>query len=322
MGSSLRGGSGRFAGAWIAAALVAAALVAGAPAGAGAASALSVPGAPRVTAVTPGLHSVSVSFKATSTGGARISSYRATCTSHNAGPTGTHQGFSSPVTVTGLASNQHYTCTVAAINKVGTGPASAPSSAVVTLPTVPGAPVITSMTPGWHAVTIAFKPTTDGGAPISNYSVTCSIGYGSRTHKGFDSPVTIACAQGGEPYHCSVAAENRVGWGHASSTAGPTLSLPVAPGAPKITSATAGHASVSVAFTAPANTGGARISSYRVTCTSSNGGATNSHQGPASPIAVAGLAAGKTYTCTVAAQNQVALGAPSTPSAPVVPLSP
>ena len=310
----------RWGAAWIGTALVAGTLVIGSPAGA--ASGLAVPGAPRVTAATAGLHSVTVQFDATTTGGAPISGYRVTCTSHSGGPTGTHQGFSSPVTVPSLASNQSYTCTVAAINRVGIGPASAPSKAVVTLPTVPGPPVITSMTPGWHAVTITFKPTTDGGARVSNYSVSCSIGYGSRRHNGFSSPVTIACAQGGEPYHCTVAAENRVGWGHASSVAGPTLSLPVAPGPPTITSATAGHASVSVAFAPPTNTGGAHIDSYRVTCTSSNGGATNSHQGPASPIAVAGLSAGKTYTCVVTAHNQVALGAPSAPSAPTIPLSP
>ena len=320
MRSSPCGTSVRWGASWIGTALIAATLAIGSPAGA--ATGLTVPGAPRITAATAGLHAVTVQFKATTTGGAAISNYRVTCTSHNGGPTGAHQGFSSPVTVPSLASNQSYTCTVAAINRVGIGPASAPSKAVITLPTVPGPPVITSMTPGWHAVTIAFKPTTDGGAPISNYSVSCSIGYGSRTHKGFDSPVTIACAQGGEPYRCTVAAENRVGWSHASSSAGPTLSLPIAPGPPTITSATAGPASVSVAFTPPTNTGGARISSYRVTCTSTNGGATNSHQGPASPIAVAGLSAGKTYTCVVAAQNQVALGAPSAPSAPSIPLSP
>ena len=292
----------RWGGAWIGTALIAATLAIGSPAGA--ATGLTVPGAPRITAATAGLHSVTVQFKATTTGGARISNYRVTCTSHNGGPAGTHQGFSSPVTVPNLASNQTYTCIVAAINRVGIGPASARSKAAITLPTVPAPPVITSMTPGWHAVTVTFRPTTDGGARISNYSVSCSIGYGWRTHNGFDSPVTIACAQGGQPYRCTVAAENRVGWGHASSVSGPSLSLPVAPGPPTITSATAGHASVSVAFAPPTNTGGAPISSYRVTCMSSNGGATNSHQGPASPIAVAGLSAGKTYMCVVAAQNQ------------------
>jgi hypothetical protein len=296
----------------------------GAPIEAGPAGAAgaSVPGAPIITAVVPGLHSATVSFRATTDGGARISNYRATCTSSNGGKAGSHQGFHSPVTVAGLAGNKSYTCAVAAINKAGVGPGSLPSRPVITLPTVPGVPTITAMTPGWHKVTISFKPTTDGGAPISNYLVTCRVGYGMRTHQGFNSPVTIACAQGGEPYYCSVAAENRVGWSRTSALSGPALSLPVAPGPPKITSATAGPARVIVAFDPPADTGGAPITTYRVTCTSTDGGPANSHQAFASPIAVAGLATGKTYSCVVAARNQVGIGLPSAPSLPVIPLSP
>jgi titin len=223
--------------------------------------------------------------------------------------------------VTGLTSNKSYTCAVAALNKVGWGSASVRSPLVITLPTVPSAPTITKMVPGWHAMTIYFKPNSDGGAPISNYLVTCSVGYGVRTHQGFSSPVTIACVGGGIPYLCSVAADNRVGWSHASPTSGQAVSLPITPAAPTITAVTAGFNSGTVTFAAPVNNGGARVSNYRVICTSSNGGVTNSHQAFASPISVAGLSSGKTYTCTVAAINQVGTGPASAPSQPFVPIS-
>jgi large repetitive protein len=324
-GEALGGELGRRARSRIWAAWLCGAVIVGtglsASAPAGAVSPMA-PGAPKVTAVTAGLSSVSVAFaKPASNGGSRISGYRVSCTSRNGGVPNSHQGFSSPVKVTGLTSGKTYTCTVAAINKFSVGPASAPSAPVVTLPTVPAAPTITKMTPGWHSMSIAFVDKNTGGAPISTYLVTCSVGYGKRSHQAFSSPVTIACVGGGVPYLCTVAAENRVGWSHASASSGQAVSLPITPGAPTITSAAAGFNSATVAFTPPASDGGARISNYRVICTSSNGGPSGAHQGFGSPITVAGIASGKTYTCTVAAINQVGTGPASGPSPPVVPIS-
>src|SRR5438445_734243 len=80
------------------------------------------------------------------------------------------------------------------------------------------------------------------------------------------------------------------------------------PGAPTNVSATPGVRSAKVSFTKPSDNGGAPITNYRAVCTSGNGGAKGAHEGPKSPIVVAGLTAGKTYTCTVAARNRVGLG--------------
>ena len=300
--------------------IVGAGLSGGANGLAAGASTLTAPGTPAVIAVTAGIRSVAIAFtKPANDGGARVSNYRGVCTSGNGGLSGVHQGFSSPVTVAGLTSGKTYTCTVAAINKVGIGPASAPSQPVVTLPTVPGAPTITAMTPGFHNVSVSFKATTTGGAPITNYRVTCKDDEGVRSHQAHNSPITIGCVNGAETYTCTVAAENRIGWSRSSPTSNPAISLPVVPGAPKITSVTAGLRSISVAFAKPVNDGGVRISNYRVTCTSDNGGVTGSHQAFVSPITVAGLGAGKSYTCTVRAINKVAVGPASLPSAVVVP---
>ena len=305
--------------AWICGALIIGAGLTGAPAHAGGAT---VPGPPKITGATPGLHSVTVSFsKPASNGGATISGYRVTCLSGTGGVAGTHQSFHSPITVTGLTPSRAYTCAVAAINKIGSGPPSARSAKVTTLPTVPGAPTITVVTSGMHSVTVAFKgPANDGGAPIQSYVVRCGGEYGARTHRAAKSPITIACVEGAEDYDCTVAATNRIGTG-LTSTAKPGISLPLTPGAPTVSSATPGSHKVTVAFAAPTNDGGVRVKSYRVTCTSSNGGVTGSHQGFTSPISVAGLQAGFTYTCTVAAINLVSTGPDSTPSIPFVALA-
>ena len=280
----------------------------------------TVPSAPTITSVTAGLHSVTVAFAPTSDGGAPILSYRVKCTSTNGGVPGSHDGPTSPIGVAGVTSADGYSCTVAASNRKGVGPPSAPSARVVTLPIVPAAPRITSMTAGWHSVTVAFAPTSDGGARILTYVVSCLTDYGPRSHQAVTSPITIACLEGANTYICTVAAENRVGWSRSSAPSSPTVSLPTLPAPPTITSAAPGLHSMTVAFAKPADDGGAPITDYRVTCTSPNGGIVNAHQSSNSPITVAGLTAAKIYTCTVAAMNEVGTGPVSTLSAPVVAL--
>ena len=119
-----------------------------------------------------------------------------------------------------------------------------------------------------------------------------------------------ACSGGGD----SSASEAATGTG--------TGVVNTVPGAPSITSATAGNASAVIAFTAPANNGGAAISSYSVTCAAS--GASVNGAGTASPITMNGLTNGVTYTCAITATNSVGTGAASagvlvTPAATVTP---
>ena len=89
----------------------------------------------------------------------------------------------------------------------------------------------------------------------------------------------------------------------------------VVPSAPTIGTATAGNAQASVAFTAPANNGGAAITLYTVT--SSPGGLTGT--GAGSPITVSGLTNGTAYTFTVRATNGAGAGTPSSASNEVTP---
>jgi hypothetical protein len=93
---------------------------------------------------------------------------------------------------------------------------------------------------------------------------------------------------------------------------------PAAPGAPTIGTATAGPASASVTFTAPANLGvPATITSYTVT--SSPGGLTGT--GASSPITVSGLTNGTAYTFTVTATNATGTGPASAASNSVTPVA-
>lgn len=87
------------------------------------------------------------------------------------------------------------------------------------------------------------------------------------------------------------------------------------PGAPTIGTATAGNASASVTFTAPAAGSAPTVTGYTVT--SSPGGLTGT--GSASPITVSGLTNGTAYTFTVTATNSDGTGPASAASNSVTP---
>ncbi|MGO9873353.1 MAG: fibronectin type III domain-containing protein [Acidimicrobiia bacterium] len=314
------------------ASLCAVALAALALGAAPAGGATTVPGAPTITSATAGRHSVTVTYSAPSNdGGKPITDYRVACTSSDAGVSRSRTGHVSPIRVTGLSAAKTYTCDVEARNRAGYGPASAESAPVVTFaappsPTVPGAPTISSATPGVRSVSVGFAaPASDGGAKILEYRVACTSSDGgvnrSRTRR--TSPIRVALTAS-KTYTCDVKAKNRVGFGAPSALLAPfvTLAPPVVtvPGAPTITSAVAGNHDVTVAFSAPAASDGAPIFEYKATCTSSDGGVARSNRRGRSSIRVGGLTSAKTYTCTVAAKNRKGFGAESAPSAAVVTL--
>jgi dipeptidyl aminopeptidase/acylaminoacyl peptidase len=106
----------------------------------------------------------------------------------------------------------------------------------------------------------------------------------------------------------AVGADTDPSWQPAAATA---------PGAPTGVVATAGNASASVSWTAPADDGGAAITSYQVTA--SPGGASVTAAASARNATVTGLTNGASYAFTVAAINAVGTGPASTPSNAVTP---
>ena len=96
--------------------------------------------------------------------------------------------------------------------------------------------------------------------------------------------------------------------GGSSGGGGSASASTTVPGAPTIGAATAGNASASIAFTAPASNGGATITSYTATCTASGSLVAT---GTASPINVTGLINGTAYNCSVTATNSAGTSAAS-----------
>ena len=111
--------------------------------------------------------------------------------------------------------------------------------------------------------------------------------------------------------------------GSATSIARVVIAAPEVPGAPTGLVATPGNGQASVAFVAPANTGGAPISNYEY---SINNGTSWTARNPAatgSPLVITGLTNGTAYQVKLRAVNSAGPGAASaavgvTPVAPVV----
>ncbi|MES2845716.1 MAG: fibronectin type III domain-containing protein [Pseudomonadota bacterium] len=264
-----------------------------------------VPGAPTIGTATAGDTTASVTFTApASSGGAAITGY--TVTSSPGGLTGT--GASSPVTVPGLTNGTSYTFTVLATNSAGPGTASAASNSVT-----PKAPqTITFPAPAsiYVGAAATLTATATSGQAVTYTTLTpltCSVA-GSEATGLDDGTCTIEASQAGSAEFLTAT----------PVTQDFVVNALTVPDAPTIGTATAGDASASVAFTAPASTGGAAITGYTVT--SSPGGLTGT--GASSPVTVPGLTNGTAYTFTVQATNSEGSGAASAASNSVTPKAP
>ncbi|THT99042.1 hypothetical protein E9531_12990 [Lampropedia puyangensis] len=262
------------------------------------------PGAPTIGTAIAGNRQADVTFTApASNGGVNITGY--TVTSNPGGFTGT--GASSPITVTGLINGTEYTFTVTAINEASlTGSASAASNAIT-----PASPqTITFANPG--AQNFGTSPTltasSTSGLTVSFISSTtnvCTITSGGALTFLRASTCTIYANQAGDS-----------SWFPAQVSQTFTVN-PVTPGAPTNVAATAGNGQVSVAFTAPTNTGGVAITGYTVTTSPAD---VPPVMGDDSPIVITGLTNGTSYTFTAQATNEVGTSASSAPSEPVAPV--
>ena len=135
-----------------------------------------LPGAPTgVSAAQPaaGETGVVVSFAPPlSNGGTPVTSYRATCTSSTGGAPATATtdvAGARSMTVTGLTLGATYTCTVSAVNVVGTGSTSVPSAAfgtsAIPSPSNPATPTRVGSLPGHVTCAPAHGCTTAGVVP-------------------------------------------------------------------------------------------------------------------------------------------------------------
>jgi hypothetical protein len=192
--------------------------------------ALGFPGAPTgVSAVEAGSGTLRVSFTPpVADGGAPLSGAVAVCSS----PTGVTRrvvGFTSPITVSALTGGATYTCVAHATTSAGTGPASAPASAVL-VRSVPGPPTsVVATSTGPTRASVAFgPPASSGGSPVTSYRVVCTSPTGAaRTVNGTASPLVVSTLTAGATYTCRASATNVIGTGTASAAVPIGAAIPI-----------------------------------------------------------------------------------------------
>ena len=269
----------------------------------------TAPAAPTVTGSSPSGGAVSVSFTPGSNGGSPITGFTVSCVSTDGGVTRARSGTASPVQVTGLTGGFHYRCRVRATNAVGTGPYSGYGATVLVPTTAPAAPTVKGSSPSGGAVSVSFTPGSDGGSPITGFTVSCvsTDGGVTRARSGTASPVQVTGLTGGFHYRCRVRATNAVGTGPYSGYGATVLVPTTAPAAPTVKGSSPSGGAVSVSFT-PGSDGGSPITGFTVSCVSTDGGVTRARSGTASPVQVTGLTGGFHYRCRVRATNAVGTG--------------
>ena len=230
--------------------------------------------------------SVSVAFRSTGDGGDAITAYTVTCVSTNGGTPQHATDVGSPIVVPSLTYLKTYSCTVVATNALGSSAASAASTVFVSA-TVPSAPSVTGVTRGANSASVTFTTPASNGSAITKYTVDLRVER--RWHDPHRRPARSRrsrCRPSPTPTPTPARSPRR------------TRSVPAAPrprrrrssppprrAQPTVSSVTRSPGAVSVAFTTPAS-GGAAITSYKVTCTSSNGGTVRTVTGASSPILV------------------------------------
>jgi hypothetical protein len=253
----------------------------------------TVPPAPTITSLVPGNGKITVGYSLNGDGGDPIVGKIINCGSV------TVFGGNNPLPVNGLANGVAVTCRIRARNGIGDGPWSA-DSAPVTPVGPPDAVTDVVATRGNGQMSVAFVPGGDGGLPAT-FAAQC----GTQTVGGAASPLLVTGLANGVSVTCEAWSTNSAGPG--PRTAANAVTPATVPDAPVVTGIESGDASARVIFTAPANDGGALVTSYTAACTPG----THVIEGAESPLTVTGFNNGETYTCSVAAANDVGAGAAS-----------
>jgi predicted phage tail protein len=125
-------------------------------------------------------------------------------------------------TVAALTNGTPYTVTVAAVNGLGTGAASAPSKAA-TPGAAPNAPTLRNATAGNGSATVTWRaPRQTGGSPITRYVVSVYQGTSTQVLRTVSvtapaTSVTVTGLANGTAYRFRVAAVNALGTGAQSN---------------------------------------------------------------------------------------------------------
>ncbi|GAA2464004.1 fibronectin type III domain-containing protein [Winogradskya humida] len=301
---------------------------------------ISHPGSPRGVKVETGNAAATVTWRAPTTdGGSPMTGYDV-----YANPGGLVASVGAAATtasVSDLVNGDSYTFQVVAINDVAESgptnesaavvPSKAAQAPVVTV-TVPGVPLQVNAQPGNDAATVTWTaPTSDGGSPITSYSIASEPESHLATVDGALRSGRVDGLKAGTSYTFTVTAKNSAGSSMASAASGAIAiaaspSVPgkttttTVPGNPRLPIALAGSRSADVTWAAPSTDGGSPLTGYIVTMQPS--GLTQTIPAGTRKATFSELTAGTSYRFTVFALNRIGRSAQSDETRPVIPRDP
>ena len=255
---------------------------------------VTVADAPTISSIAGSPGTLTITFAAPAfDGGDAVSNYEYSTDGGTTWTTRSPGSLVSPLSVTGLTDGTTYAVRVRALNSQGAGV----SSAMVegTPENAPGAPVITSVVSANQSVRVAFTPATPRGLVVTNYQYSIDDGstWVTRSPVSVSSPLTIEGLTNGTSYQIRIRGVNARGAGIESDAITGIPSVP--PGAPTLTSVTAGSASGSldVAFTT-GTTGGSAITETQYSLDGGTSWVVANQV--TSPVTITGLTNGVTYS--------------------------
>ena len=226
---------------------------------------------------------------------------------------------------TTVTNGTQYFYKVSAVNGYGEGAKSNEASATPAVAAqVASAPVVTA-TRGNTTVALSWPAPANNGSPITSYKIYRSTSTGTETFLNSTATTSFndTGLTNGTTYFYKVSAVNGIGEGPQSAEVSATPAT--TPGTP-VVSRTAGNASVSLSWPAPAN-GGSAITSYKIYRSTTTGTETLLTSTASTSFNDTGLTNGTTYFYKVSAVNAVGEGSQSAevsatpvaaPAAPVV----
>lgn len=292
---------------------------------------LTGPQPPAHVTALPGVAAATVSWAApASLDGGTVEGYTATA---EPGGQACNTTGSTGCSITGLTGGTTYSITVVAYTTVGYSGASTPTSVTpLTYATPPDPPTEVSAVPGNAAAVVSWSaPASDGGSPITSYTVTATDTSnpvdGGQTATGPVSPLTVSGLTPGGSYTFTVTAANALGTSAPSASSNAvTIGEP-----PAITSA----ATTSIGMRAPLDftvtTTGLPVAAITETGSLPAGVTfTDNGDGTATLAGTAGVGTAGTYPISITASNGVGnlatqsftLTVTSAASAPTVSSSP
>jgi titin len=277
----------------------------------------TVPTSPRISSITPGNGTASVTYHASSyDGGNAIIDYRYRLSSIHGMTSYISIGMTYTFNIIGLSNGVEYSMTMVAVNAEGQ---SAASDANTFIPfTAATSPTITKITEGNQRVDIEFvAPSFDGGSPITEYkyslSTDGSTGYSDLAYtlsgSVYKSILQNIGLQNAVQYPLIIVAVNLGGYSTPSVVS--YFTPYTTPDPPTITNVEPGSGSVTIYYT-PGSNNGDTITSYLYSIDTYNYYAIDNTNPMINPFVLTGLTNGTLYAITMKAVNRAGASVAST----------